>query len=346
MRKPYELGDLQLRHLLVLQTISEQGSFWAAAERLGCSQAALSQQLATLERILDTRLVERSRGKRKIEMTEAGRLLLRHAQPIVARLQAVRADFTAFGEGKAGTLRVGTFESSGTRILPAVLREFRQKWPQVEVRLTEMAKDDQLLTLLESGELDVCFVIFPLPEGPFEAVQLLQDPYVVVVAHDDPPRIGDRRVTPRLVDLQGVPMVTFGEGRSVAQVEAYVRSRGVDLHVVFRSNYNGTVQGLAAAGGVAALAPLLTMNIQSPETDILGPISELPPRVIGLAWHRDRFRPPSLEAFVHTARGVCEQLEHAADAALRRNRAAGARKYRARPPDPHMVAARRQRSNR
>jgi hypothetical protein len=82
-----------------------------------------------------------------------------------------------------------------------------------------------------------------------------------------------------------------------------VRSRVVDLNVVFRSNY-GTVQGLAAVGGVAALAPLLTMNIQSPDTNILGPIVELPPRVIGLAWHRDRFRPPSLEAFVHTAR-VC-----------------------------------------
>src|SRR5262249_47453124 len=158
-------GHLQLRHLLALQAISEEGSFWAAAERLGCSQAALSQQLSTLERILETRLVERSRGKRKIEITEAGRPPLRHAQPIVARLQAVRADFTAFGEGKAGTLRVGTIESSATHILPAVLREFRQKWPQVEVRLTEVAKDDQLLTLLEAGELDVCFAIFPLPAG-------------------------------------------------------------------------------------------------------------------------------------------------------------------------------------
>jgi molybdate transport repressor ModE-like protein len=316
--KPYESGDLRLRHLLVLQAISEEGSFWAAAERLGCSQAALSQQLSTLERILDTRLVERSRGKRKVETTEAGRLLLRHAKVIVARLQAVHADFTAFAEGKAGTLRVGTFESSGTRILPAVLREFRQRWPKVDVRLTEMAKDDQLLTLVETGELDVCFAIFPLPDGPFEAVKLLNDPYVVVVAHDDPPQVGDRRRPLTLADLQDVPLVTFCEGRSVEQVEAFVRSRGVALNVVFRSNYNGTVQGLAAGGGVAALAPLLTMDMRLPETKILGPISELPPRVIGLAWHRDRFRARSLDAFVETARTVCEELAHAGEALLRR----------------------------
>src|SRR5215468_10541883 len=165
--KPYDLADLQLRHLLVLQAISEEGSFWAAAERLGCSQAALSQQVATLERVLTTRLIERSRGKRQIEITEAGRLLLRHAEVIVARLQALHADFTGFTEGKAGTLRVGTFESSGTRILPTVLRRFREKWPKVDVRLTEMPKDDLLLNLLERGELDVCFSIFPLPDGPF-----------------------------------------------------------------------------------------------------------------------------------------------------------------------------------
>src|SRR5919201_6336583 len=116
--KPYELGYLQLRHLFVLQAISEEGSFWAAAERLGCSQAALSQQLATLERMLETRLVERSRGKRKVETTEAGRLLLRHAKVIVARLQAIHADFTPFAEGKAGTLPVRTFGRSGKGVLP------------------------------------------------------------------------------------------------------------------------------------------------------------------------------------------------------------------------------------
>lgn len=318
--RTYELGELHLRHLLALQAISEEGSFWAAAERLGCSQAALSQQLANLERILDTRLVERSRGKRKVETTEAGRLLLRHAKVIVARLQAVHADFAAFGEGKAGVLRVGTFESSGTRILPTVLRQFRQRWPQVDLRLTEMSKDDQLLALVEKGELDVCFSIFPLPDGPFEAVKLLDDPYVAVVARDDPPRIGDPHRPLTLTDLRDFPLVTFCEGRSVEQFEAFVRSRGVDLNVVFRSNYNGTVQGLAAGGGVAALATLLTTNTSLPETKILGPISELPPRVIGLAWHRDRFHPRSLDAFVETTRTVCEELQRAGEALLRKHK--------------------------
>src|SRR5215831_13763748 len=103
--KPYFLEDLELRHLLALQAIAETGSFWAAAERLGCSQSALSQQISTVEKILDARLVERSRGRRTVSVTEAGALLLRHAEVIVARLRAVHADFTAFAEGEAGALR-------------------------------------------------------------------------------------------------------------------------------------------------------------------------------------------------------------------------------------------------
>lgn len=173
--QPYFLADLELRHLLALQAIAETGSFWEAAERLGCSQSALSQQIATVEKLLDARLIERSRGRRKVTITEAGGLLLKHAEVIVARLRAVHADFTALAEGSAGAVRVGTFESSSTRLLPPLLRRFRKQWPNADVRLTELAKDDQLLHLVERGELDLTFAILPLPDGPFASVALLSE---------------------------------------------------------------------------------------------------------------------------------------------------------------------------
>jgi DNA-binding transcriptional LysR family regulator len=318
--KPYELADLQLRHLLALQAISEEGSFWAAAERLGCSQAALSQQLATLERVLGTKLVDRSRGRRSISMTEAGTLLLHHAHVIVARLRAVHADFSAFAEGAAGTLRIGTFESTGTRILPRLLGEFHRLWPGVKVQLTEVAKDDALLKLVEQGDLDLCFAIYPLPEGPFEAKELFHDPYVVAVAANS--RFAFRGAPPRLKDLRDVPIATFGQGRSVDQVESFLGSRGIKLNVVFRSNYNGSVQGFAAAGGSVALAPLLTMDARNPDTRIVGPVADLPPRVIGIAWHRDRYRSPVARAFVEFAEAFCKRMSPKAEPA----RKAGNRK--------------------
>src|SRR5919197_715227 len=99
---------VELRHLAALQAIVEEGSFGRAARRLGYTQSAVSQQIATLERIVGEKLLERPGGPRPVKLTEAGELLLRHARGIVARLQAAQADLHALRSGEAGNLRVGT----------------------------------------------------------------------------------------------------------------------------------------------------------------------------------------------------------------------------------------------
>jgi DNA-binding transcriptional LysR family regulator len=121
-----------------------------------------------------------------VSLTEAGRLLLRHADGIIARLHAAQADLAAFSEGAAGMLRVGTYQSVGARVLPEVLRRFTSAWPEVEIRLTESTSDDELARFVERGELDVAFVMLPLEEGPFETLELLRDPYVLLVQAGSP----------------------------------------------------------------------------------------------------------------------------------------------------------------
>jgi DNA-binding transcriptional LysR family regulator len=312
----YHWSRLELRHVVALQTVVEARSFWAAADRLDTSQSALSQQIAALEHVVGARLIERSRGRRSIAVTEAGAIFLRHAGAIVARLSAAHTDFAALANGAAGTLRVGTFESSGTRILPLLLRAFRRAWPKVDIRLIEAAKDDQLLSLVERGELDVSFAIFPLPDGPFEAVELMQDPYVLVVPADSP--LAARAAPPTLEQIQRLRLVSHPGGRSVDQVEAHLRSRGIAMKITFRANYNGTVQGLVAAGEGAALAPALTVDGNDARVKLLGPIRGMPPRIIAMAWHRDRYRSPAARAFVETARTVCAELTHRAPVARSR----------------------------
>ena len=115
---------LELRHLIALKAIAEQGTFSRAASSLGYTQSAISQQIATLERIVGQRLIDRPGGPRPVSLTEAGELLLRHADAIAARLQAAQADLAALDAGESGPLRIGTYQSVGARILPALLREF------------------------------------------------------------------------------------------------------------------------------------------------------------------------------------------------------------------------------
>jgi len=85
----------------------------------------LSPELkATLERAVGVKLVERPGGPRRVSLTEAGEVLLGHAQSIMARLNAAQADLADLSDGAAGRLRVGTYQSVGTRILPLVMRDY------------------------------------------------------------------------------------------------------------------------------------------------------------------------------------------------------------------------------
>ncbi len=293
---------VELRHLLALEAVAREGSFGKAAVSLGYTQSAVSQQIAMLERIVGQRLIERPGGPRPVSLTEAGRLLLTHAEAIAARLAAAQADLNALGDGEAGALRVGVFQSVGQRILPELMRRYMEAWPKVEVALTESADDTELLGLVERGGLDLTFADLPLVDGPFESVELLRDPYVLVVPAES--ELADRGVAPPLREIAELDLIGHKYCRSLIQLEAVFRR---PLQYVFRSDHNQTVQALVAAGVGVALVPGLTMDQQDDSTVLLQ-LPKVPARLIGLAWHRDRYRTPAARSFVETAQAVCAEL--------------------------------------
>ena len=293
---------VELRHFLALEAVAREGSFGKAAAALGYTQSAVSQQIATLERIVGHRLIERPGGPKPVSLTEAGRLLLKHSEAIAARVAAAQADLTALAEGQAGTLRVGVFQSVGQRILPEVMRRFLAAWPQVDVALTESADDTELLGLVERGELDLTFADLPLTDGPFEHVELLRDPYVLVVPAGSPLT---ERAAPTWRELAELDLIGHKYCRSLAQLESDARR---PLRFVFRSDHNQTVQALVASGVGSALVPRLTMDAEDETTELIE-LPKVQPRLISFVWHRDRYRTPAARAFVETAQTVCAELE-------------------------------------
>jgi DNA-binding transcriptional LysR family regulator len=288
---------IELRHLAALRAIAEEGSFGRAAERLGYTQSAVSQQVAALERIVGERLVERPGGPRPVSLTEAGVLLLRHADSIIGRLRAAEADLHALRAGEAGTLRVGTFQSVGARLLPEIMRRFAEQWPKVDVMLNEL-EDDGIVRAIETGEIDVGFVQLPVADAPLDTVELLRDPYVVIVAADSPPAGG--RSTLREVAER--PLIGFRDDHGAAPIVAAFRAAGIEPHWAFRSNDNPTIQGLVAAGLGVAVMPRLTVDATDPRIAVVELEPPLQPRILAVAQHRDRYSSPAARAFVQTAR--------------------------------------------
>jgi DNA-binding transcriptional LysR family regulator len=288
---------VELRHLAALEAVAEEESFGRAARRLGYTQSAVSQQIAQLEKVVGAKLVERPGGPRAVSLTDAGRLLLRHADAIVARLAAAQADMAALQAGEAGPLRVGILQSVGARLLPGLIRRFKQEFPRVSVQVVEGNTPGELLPLVESGELDFTFAELPLQEGPFDWVELLRDPYVLLVSAGS--HLAAREAAPPLRELTGLPMIGWrtDRGHDIPGVE-----------YAFRSDDNGTVLGLVEADLGVAVAPRLVLR---PDRDGIVALpfgARLRPRVLGLAWHKERDRSPAAERFVEFAGELAGEL--------------------------------------
>jgi DNA-binding transcriptional LysR family regulator len=299
---PDGLHGIEIRHLAALEAVADTGSFAAAGALLGYSQPAISQQIAALERVTRMRLLDRLGGRRPVVVTDAGERLLRHARRAAAALRAAEADLAALRSGEAGTLRVGSFQSVGIRLLPDVMRRMHELRPGIELRVTEASHDDELLRLLAGGELDLTFVRRTDDEA-FDHVEVLSDPYVLLTPASSPVTRERRPLRPR--EVARLPLVAYrrpGEGG-----EALLRARGADPDVVFRSDDSGIVQAVVAAGIGYALVPLLTVDRSDRRVAVLE-VTGIPPREIALAWHADRPPGAAGAAFIEVVERVAGRL--------------------------------------
>src|SRR5690349_2464005 len=309
-------SGVEIRHLAALAAVAEEGSFRRAATRLGYVQSAISEQIATLERIVGQQLVVRSRGAGAVELTDAGDVLLAHANAIHARVKAAEADLGALADGSAGSLRLGIYQSVGARVVPRLLPRFARDWPNVRVLPQESPTDAGLFELVDRGELELSFADLPLHPGPFESVELMDDPYVLVVPADSPlAHAGPAG----LDEIAGLPLIGHWTCRVLPRVEAELRAQGVEPNFVFRSDIIGTVQALVGAGVGNAIVPRLAVDFADDQVSVveLGRDVPVQPRVIALFWHRDRYRSPASLAFVEAAREVCAQVTAELDGDVR-----------------------------
>jgi DNA-binding transcriptional LysR family regulator len=311
MNRANGLMGAELRHLAALEAVVQEGSFARAADRLGYTQSALSQQIRALERIVGMRLLQRRSGRSPLGPTDAGALLLRHADRIVASLQAADADLGALRQGAAGTLRVGTFQTVGTGLLPTLLARFAVEHPELEVSLVEAVRTEELIELVESGGVDLSFIVLPAGTEPLQSEPLMGDPWMLVVPADSPLAGRAARVAPS--ELASLTLVAYKYALPY-NPEAHLQLLGVEPRVLLRTDETATVLGLVAAGVASAVLPWLVVDPADTRISATRIDHLLAPRRIGLVWHRDRYHSSAFDRFVAVAREVCAGLSAQADA--------------------------------
>jgi len=287
---------LDLRRLKVLREVALRGSFSAAATELSFSPSAVSQHIARLEREIGMPLVERrSTG---IELTEAGQLLLGHANAILARAGDAEEELRQLHDGTTGHLRVGAFASATAALMPDVIPAFRSAQPRIEVTLVEQ-DSRECLEGLQRGVLDLAVVCLT-PEPPVDGVLEM-------------PLLDDRidALLPINHKLAGAPAVTLQELRNEPWVDCsgmpvrhHFGALGIEPNIVFVSDHHRVVEGMVAAGVAVALLPRLAQPVARRDVLIKAIAPRPPVRPVGIAVRAGDRRPAAIATMLELLEGV------------------------------------------
>jgi DNA-binding transcriptional LysR family regulator len=235
--------DVTLRQLRYFLAVAERESFTAAAEVLLVAQPTVSQAVKELEREVRFPLFEQA--GRRVRLTEAGRLLRRHADRILGEVDAIESSMSELWGGHAGRLVVGASSTPGTYLLPPVLGRLREDSPRVEVVL-EIADTGEVLQRLQEGRLDLGVVgEAKFPSG-IHALPLTEERLLLILspAHA---LAAKRWVTP--ADLFDQPWIMRETGSSTREViRRALAGQGVDCRVVMELGSTEAIKKAVAAG--------------------------------------------------------------------------------------------------
>ncbi|MET9531442.1 MULTISPECIES: LysR family transcriptional regulator [unclassified Streptomyces] len=251
---------IEARHLRVLRAVAATGSFSAAARELGCTQPAVSQQMKALEASSGTTLLIRT--GREMRLTQAGEALVRHAGGILAGLTAAEEEVAAIAGLRAGRVRLVSFPSGSSTLVPTALAALRAAHPGTRVSLVE-GEPPRSVEMVRDGDCDVALAF---RYGP------ATDEWDDLVVR---PLLTDRMVglVPaghRLADADAITVGDLADESWIAgcprcrrQLVEVCESAGFTPRIDFATDDYPAVIGLVGAGlGVAVLPELAIESVR------------------------------------------------------------------------------------
>lgn len=250
---------MELRHLRYFVAVAEELHFGRAAARLGIAQPPLSQQVRQLERELGVELFVRAR--RRVELTEGGRVLLGHARAVLQRAAQAAVDVRRAARGETGALAVGVVASATYGLMPRVFRTFRARHPDVALSMAVMSTGTQVAAL-RAGQLDLGLARTPFGDETLVAETVHEEPVVVALPAGHP--LAGRRALP-LAALAREPFVLFPRDRRPGWYDFVLglcREAGFQPVVAQDAPELSTAMALVAAGVGVTLVPASVQDLR------------------------------------------------------------------------------------
>lgn len=250
---------MELRHLLYFEAVARHQHVSRAANELSIAQPAVTKQLQDLERELQGGPLFERAG-RNLRLTDTGRALLTHVRGILDQVEILRAEMRARGTLHRGRVIIGAPPTVGERLLPDVLAQFHQRYPQLELCMHE-GSTQTLLHMLDAGEVDIAVVTLPVPQRGLRVTRLFTEDLVVVVAPSHPLA---RRDSVIFTDLAEEPFLLYSPGGYVREATlAACKEAGFTPRVVLDGGSIEVLLRLAEVGlGIALIPPLALVGTE------------------------------------------------------------------------------------
>ncbi len=284
---PNRIKPAQLRALVA---IADQGNFSEAALHLEISQSAVSHAIAGLEEELGVVLL--ARGRYGANLTPLGERMVSHARQVLQLLEtmAKEADLTKGLQG--GSVRVACFRSVATHVLPALIAQFRARYPDIAIAIAEYPGAADIEQALREGRADIGFVVLPTSEE-FETWEVLQDEYLVLL----PPTA--KVLTSQLSweELAAYPFIHASTNACHTPVYKHLMDWKCAINIAYDVQESSTMVGMVAQGLGAAILARLSAEPLPPEVQVY----RLPvplKRVIGVGVVANTLRTPAMFAFL------------------------------------------------
>lgn len=239
--------------------VAEELHFGRAAVRLHISQPPLTKQIQQLEQAMGVRLLERT--KRKVELTVAGRVFLDEARAVLHQTgQAVELARKA-GRGETGHLSVGFIDAAIYSVVPTIVRQFTERYPEVELSLTDLRIPNQV-KLVAERQLDIGFVHPPIVHKALRVESILVEP--LIVALPETHRLAAETEI-ALADLAPEALIQFPRSINPSLYDEIVglcRSSGFSPRIVREATPKQTIIGLVSVGLGVSLLPACLENLR------------------------------------------------------------------------------------
>jgi DNA-binding transcriptional LysR family regulator len=284
--------NIELRQLRYFIAVAEESHFGRAAVRLHMTQPPLSQTIQSLEAALGTPLFART--KRSVALTPAGIALLPEARRILQQANALPNLARRAASGESGLLSLSFVSSADYSVLPPLLREFRERYPLVQIDLREATTDVQLEDLMQ-GRIDAGLLIPPLHDkarAELDYVTVLSEPLILAVPQGLKALRGKKSTS--LKAVADMPLIIFPRRIAPAFHDAIVgcfRDAGLTPRIGQEAIQMQTIVGLVSAGMGIALVPQSVSNLKRPGVEYKSLSNKTVSVETGLAWRRDNLSP-------------------------------------------------------